>query len=62
MTHRYSEHLTLRLSHALLARAQRIAATRELRLSELCRDALRKHLDHIERGGAVAVAHTRGVE
>jgi predicted HicB family RNase H-like nuclease len=53
-TIRFQGSFTLRLSAALLARAQRAAAAREQRLSELCRDAIREHLARLERGGGVA--------
>ncbi|MFI5364355.1 MAG: ribbon-helix-helix protein, CopG family [Candidatus Binatia bacterium] len=51
-TVRFEETFTLRMSRALIERAQRLAAEREARLSELVRDALRQHLDRIERDAA----------
>ena len=57
-TTRFGSCVGLRLSPALLARIRRAAAGRELRVSELCRDAIREHLDHIERSG-VASGHNR---
>ncbi len=50
-TYRYQRSIAVRVTAALLDRAQRVAVAREQRLSELCRDAIREHLARIERGG-----------
>jgi len=48
-TTRYDTYLPIRLSRTLLERAQKAAAVREQRTSELVRDALRAHLAQLER-------------
>lgn len=57
---RFDDHIALRLSAALLAHVRRIAAAREQRVSELCRDALREHLARLERSGGGTVHDQHG--
>ena len=50
---RFTKVVGLRLSETLLHRMQRVAAEREQRMSEVCRDAIREHLARLERSGEV---------
>ena len=49
-TTRYDDHIALRLSAELRGRLRRLAASEELRVSEICREAIRDRVDEYERG------------
>jgi hypothetical protein len=49
---RYNDHVAVRLSATLVSRMRAAAAAREQRVSELCRNAIREHVERLEREAA----------